>query len=123
MNLGLFVFILAGLLFLVLKIIEHKDRIKEAFGIEGLADWVPKEDKSQELINELVKAIDETKRLKIELGALERKQEMPMTIFRICVSVVVLLAALFVIVHGQQTSESEKWAIGAVGTILGYWLK
>lgn len=39
------------------------------------------------------------------------------------ISGLVLLAALYIILAGKTSSESEKWAFGAVGTIIGYWLK
>jgi pSer/pThr/pTyr-binding forkhead associated (FHA) protein len=41
----------------------------------------------------------------------------------ISISAVVLIAALFVILHDSEPDESKKWAFGAVGTIVGYWLK
>jgi hypothetical protein len=34
----------------------------------------------------------------------------------------VLLVALFVIVRKTEDLEARKWAYGAVGFILGYWL-
>jgi hypothetical protein len=41
---------------------------------------------------------------------------------RLIVSAIVLLAALFVILSKRYQEESEKWAFGAIGTILGFWL-
>ena len=38
------------------------------------------------------------------------------------VSIVVLIAALFVILSGKYADADKKWAYGAVGTIVGYWL-
>ncbi len=37
-------------------------------------------------------------------------------------SFIILLSALFVVLSGKYKTASEKWAFGAVGTILGYWL-
>lgn len=37
-------------------------------------------------------------------------------------SFLVLVSALFVILTGKYKAESEKWAFGVLGTILGYWL-
>lgn len=44
-------------------------------------------------------------------------------IVAISISVIVLLVALYVILSESQSNESQKWAFGAVGTIIGYWLK
>jgi hypothetical protein len=41
----------------------------------------------------------------------------------ILLSFVVLTAALYVILLEKHSNESQKWAFGAVGTIIGYWLK
>ena len=38
------------------------------------------------------------------------------------VSIVVLIAALFVILSGNYADADKKWPYGAVGTIVGYWL-
>jgi hypothetical protein len=42
---------------------------------------------------------------------------------RIAVSLLVLGAALFIILSKQYDSDQQKWAFGAIGTVLGYWLK
>lgn len=36
-------------------------------------------------------------------------------------SLLVLLSALYVILSKSYNSDSQKWAFGAVGTVLGYW--
>jgi len=38
------------------------------------------------------------------------------------VSILVLLSALYVTLSNHYASDSAKWAFGAIGTILGYWL-
>ena len=40
----------------------------------------------------------------------------------IVVSLVVLAASLFVILSKKYPPESDRWAYGAVGTIVGFWL-
>jgi len=43
---------------------------------------------------------------------------------QIVISLVVLAAALYIIVFKADASDAtQKWAIGAVGTLLGFWLK
>jgi hypothetical protein len=42
---------------------------------------------------------------------------------RIGVSVIVLLAALYIILGNTLPDAHLKWAFGVVGVILGYWLK
>ena len=44
-------------------------------------------------------------------------------IMAVIVSLAVLGSALFIILSGNYDGSSEKWAFGAVGTIMGYWLK
>jgi hypothetical protein len=39
------------------------------------------------------------------------------------VTVVIGLAALFVILSELYEPDSRKWAFGALGTVIGYWLK
>jgi hypothetical protein len=45
------------------------------------------------------------------------------TIMMIVVSVLVLCSSLFVILSKQYDGESQKWAFGVIGTILGFWLR
>jgi hypothetical protein len=44
-------------------------------------------------------------------------------IFRIVVSVIVLVAGLYVILDRNYTADDKKWGYGIVGTVVGYWLK
>ena len=46
-----------------------------------------------------------------------------MDLWKAGISGVVLLVALFVIVRRRDDTEARKWAYGAVGFILGYWLR
>lgn len=46
-----------------------------------------------------------------------------MDLWKAGISGVVLLAALFIILHRRDDLEARKWAYGAVGFILGYWLR
>lgn len=42
----------------------------------------------------------------------------------IVLSLLVLLSALYVVLFGAAYSDAQqKWAFGAIGTLLGYWLK
>ena len=41
---------------------------------------------------------------------------------QIILSVVIVAAGLYIILSRDYTGESEKWAYGSIGTILGYWL-
>ena len=45
------------------------------------------------------------------------------TIMMVVVSILVLGSSLFIILSGQYDSESQKWAFGVVGTIVGFWLR
>jgi hypothetical protein len=45
------------------------------------------------------------------------------TIMMVVVSVLVLGSSLFIILSKQYDSESQKWAFGVVGMIVGFWLK
>jgi len=38
-------------------------------------------------------------------------------------TVAVLAAGLYIILSRQFSAESEKWAYGAIGALLGFWLK
>ena len=42
---------------------------------------------------------------------------------QIALSVVVLVAGLWVILSGHYRPDAERWASGAIGTVMGYWLK
>lgn len=41
---------------------------------------------------------------------------------QIVISMIVLIACLYIILSQEYESDTEKWAYGAVGIILGYWL-
>lgn len=41
---------------------------------------------------------------------------------QIAISMIVLVACLYIILSRKYESDTEKWAYGAVGIILGYWL-
>jgi hypothetical protein len=42
---------------------------------------------------------------------------------QVAISAIVLGAGLWVILSAQYSHESERWASGAIGTVMGYWLK
>ena len=43
-------------------------------------------------------------------------------IMQVIISLVVLGAALYVILSGKYKDDVQKWAFGAIGLIIGYWL-
>ena len=55
-------------------------------------------------------------------AGISSEQVVPLAM-RVIVSLLVLGVALYVITSRKFGSDQEKWASGAVGTILGYWLK
>jgi hypothetical protein len=44
-------------------------------------------------------------------------------VMMVVVSILVLGSSLFIILSGQYDSESQKWAFGVVGMIVGFWLR
>ena len=42
---------------------------------------------------------------------------------QIAVSAVILGAGLWVILSGHYNADAGQWASGAIGTVMGYWLK
>ena len=44
-------------------------------------------------------------------------------VMQIAVSVVMLAAGLWVILSGHYGADAMHWASGAIGTVVGYWLK
>jgi hypothetical protein len=45
------------------------------------------------------------------------------SIMMILVSILVLGSSLYIILSGNYDSENQKWAFGAVGSIMGFWLR
>lgn len=61
---------------------------------------------------------------RIELQASAATDDSMITLWmRVAVTLIVLAGALFLILSRHYDSDQQKWAFGAVGTILGYWLK
>jgi hypothetical protein len=44
-------------------------------------------------------------------------------VMMVVISVIVLGSSLFVILSKRYDDATQKWAFGAVGTIIGFWLK
>ncbi len=44
------------------------------------------------------------------------------TIMRVVVSLIVLGAGLYIILSNKYPADTQKWAYGIVGLIVGYWL-
>ncbi len=47
----------------------------------------------------------------------------PAGTMQVIISFVLLAAALYVILSKKFDTDTQKWAFGIVGTIVGYWLK
>jgi hypothetical protein len=43
-------------------------------------------------------------------------------VVRVVLSAIVLAAALYVVLSKRYAATTEKWAFGAIGSVLGYWL-
>ena len=54
--------------------------------------------------------------------AASRSSGFPQDVMAIVVSIAVLGAGLYVILSRKYPADSHKWAYGAVGTIVGFWL-
>jgi hypothetical protein len=44
-------------------------------------------------------------------------------VMQIAVSIVMLAAGLWVMLSGHYGADAMHWASGAIGTVVGYWLK
>jgi hypothetical protein len=67
------------------------------------------------------RVLEEMRQILRERG-LEPSPWTPKVIGGAVVTVVVLGCALYVIVSRRYRAEDKKWAYGAVGTLLGFWL-
>jgi hypothetical protein len=45
------------------------------------------------------------------------------TVMAVLVSLLVLGSSLFIILSARYDSESQKWAFGVAGTIVGFWFR
>jgi hypothetical protein len=52
-----------------------------------------------------------------------RAEDRTTSTMQVAISAVVLGAGLWVILSGHYPTDSERWASGAIGTVMGYWLK
>ena len=43
-------------------------------------------------------------------------------VMQIIISLVILGAALYIILSKKYPDDVQKWAFGAIGTVIGYWL-
>lgn len=61
------------------------------------------------------------------INAQKEKHQQQIEKIRLIVSIavtgIVLCSALYVILISTHSEESQKWAFGSVGTVIGYWLK
>jgi len=42
---------------------------------------------------------------------------------RVVISIVILSSGIYIIMHDSYSDAVVKWAIGAVGVVIGYWLR
>ena len=56
-------------------------------------------------------------------AAVVRGESSVRLVMQIAISTVVLAAGLWVILSGHYAADAERWAAGAIGTVMGYWLK
>jgi hypothetical protein len=63
-----------------------------------------------------------TRPIRPRMGA-ARGQDAARPIMQIVVSAVLLAAGLWVMLSGNYGADAMHWASGAIGTVVGYWLK
>jgi hypothetical protein len=51
------------------------------------------------------------------------KSSPPQNLMQILVSMCILIAGLWMILAGRYEPKDKQWAMGAVGTVVGFWLK
>lgn len=44
------------------------------------------------------------------------------TVMQVLVSLILLAGGLYTILSGSYDTEHDKWAYGAIGTVIGFWL-
>jgi hypothetical protein len=42
---------------------------------------------------------------------------------QVVLSLLLVLAALYLILFREDAGDTQKWAFGTIGTVLGFWLK
>lgn len=97
---------------IITKVPEHRAPVRDA-----------------ELEAKLEKAVARANAIAIQLAELSEQKKRIDSVagvdrdtIRMAVSLIVLLTSVYVILNGKYKAESEKWAFGSVGTIVGYWL-
>ena len=45
------------------------------------------------------------------------------TTMMVIVSIAVLASSLYIVLSGRYDGDSQKWAFGVIGTLLGFWLR
>jgi hypothetical protein len=56
-------------------------------------------------------------------GAARGADAQARAVMQIAVSTVILAAGLWMILSGHYDADAQRWASGAIGTVMGYWLK
>ena len=99
---------------------------KERFGCPSeRSPGTPIDVKSPSLSKEEIELIHEKIKHKIKRSEdlLKFRQKQKFEYVRIFISFLVLSSALFIVLKDSYSDPAQKWAFGAIGTILGYWLK
>ena len=55
--------------------------------------------------------------------AVSRGETSTRLVMQVAISIVILGAGLRVMLDGHSGADAQRWASGAIGTVMGYWLK
>jgi hypothetical protein len=72
---------------------------------------------------ELKKLSDENIIAKSVVDQLTPYYDLAQKLMKPIISIIVLIASLYIILSNSYKADQEKWAFGSLGTILGFWLK
>ena len=118
MNFGLSLFVLTVLLLFIFRITLNFFKCRSRSDDSGSVKMLEHRLKATHKSEEEQEQDSEAKKIK-HSQFVEKYKLVTSTI----ISGLVLLAALYIILAEKNSPESEKWAFGAVGTIIGFWLK
>src|SRR4051794_34410740 len=124
MQLGLITFIFAASALLALRL-YGKTRKRQLEILERVPENQRAELVRRQLEHLHIDASNLGPQQRLSLAKSLHQQQMERTrlVVSIVVTLAVLFSALYVILFTVHSEESQKWAFGAVGTIVGFWLK
>ena len=99
------------------KVSQHEIQVP----VESVDPDVQK--KIDALTSKLQSLAQTTEQSQIQVADFRPLYDFVQNMMRPCISIVVLIASLFVILSKRYTSDVQKWAFGSFGTVLGFWLK